>query len=342
MTRAKKRKQAVRNKKTKEERLRKNPPPLPHKVQLMLKAKGLLGPPKPLREVDDKSFPEDDVYMSRDFTWKRYTLEEAMDELRLLYHPTQGNKPNAIIEAKIEFDLRGSKRERYLDEFSKMVPIINFFDRGVPDRNVLAFVADEKQGQAALDAGAIRVGGEDLISDIVKGRTDIADIDHFVAHEEMAGLLNPLNNILRDKNPRVQLGTVGPDVSLLVKAFARGMNIQVMKVKPELGIADEPDYGYCEAPIGTLEMEPAQVKENLDAILDKLDEGRPPKRKDPNDVAFMTRCVLRVVGDSDVTSHFSIFHDMVTDKKGRQQEQALADARTVVQRKVEEIVAKNA
>jgi hypothetical protein len=40
-TRIKKRKVALDNKKKKEERLRKNPPPLPKKIQLMLIAKGL-------------------------------------------------------------------------------------------------------------------------------------------------------------------------------------------------------------------------------------------------------------------------------------------------------------
>ena len=113
----------------------------------------------------------------KNFTWKRYTLEEAVNELRLLYHPSMGNQPNAIIEAKIEFDMRGAKREKYLEGFSKMAPIINYFDRGVPDRNVLAFVADEKQAQDAKDAGAFRVGGEDLVSEIVKGRTDVVGVD---------------------------------------------------------------------------------------------------------------------------------------------------------------------
>ena len=39
-TRIRKRKVYLANKKKKEERLRKNPPPLPKKIQLMLKAKG--------------------------------------------------------------------------------------------------------------------------------------------------------------------------------------------------------------------------------------------------------------------------------------------------------------
>ena len=49
MTRVRKRKIALRNKRAKEIRLAKNPPGLPLKVQLMLKQKGLFGTPPPLR-----------------------------------------------------------------------------------------------------------------------------------------------------------------------------------------------------------------------------------------------------------------------------------------------------
>ena len=54
------------------QRLRKNPPPIPYKVELMLKSKGLWGPPKPLREPDtDLPFPQDDVYFADDYAYKR-------------------------------------------------------------------------------------------------------------------------------------------------------------------------------------------------------------------------------------------------------------------------------
>ena len=71
-TRVRKRKQVLKDIKAKAERLRKNPPPIPYKVELMLKSKGLWGPPKPLREPDkDLPFPKDDVYFSKDYAYKR-------------------------------------------------------------------------------------------------------------------------------------------------------------------------------------------------------------------------------------------------------------------------------
>ena len=83
MTRVKKRKVAMANKKAKEARLLKNPPPLPHKVQLMLAAKGISLEPQPVREKDvGKSFPKDNVYFIKDYAYKRYALEEAIGKLK--------------------------------------------------------------------------------------------------------------------------------------------------------------------------------------------------------------------------------------------------------------------
>ena len=52
MTRIRKRKQAVKNKKAKEERLRKSPPHVPKRIKDMLMEKGLWPDPKPLRLVN--------------------------------------------------------------------------------------------------------------------------------------------------------------------------------------------------------------------------------------------------------------------------------------------------
>ena len=71
------------------------------------------------------------------------------------------------------------------------------------------------------------------------------------------------------------------------------MFVNVEKVKPTLGIADEPDYGFCDATIGRLDMEDAKLESNLSAMLLKLSENR-PKRKDKDDNSFITRCILKV------------------------------------------------
>jgi len=340
MTRRRKRKIALRNKIKKEIELKKNPKPIPYKVELMLKRKGLWGTPPPLRDPDDKPFPGDDVYLTREHTWKRWDLGEALEELRLLNHPSfSWSKPGPrIVEAKVEIDMRASKKDKFIEEFSRPVPIMHSFDRGVPDRNVLVFTATEEQATEAMEAGAYKTGDADLISEISKGRIDVADVDHFVAHDDMAGEMGPLKNILRDKVPSVILDTVGPDVGILVKTFAKGMTVDIKKVKPQAGVAgDEPDYGYCVFPIGTLDMTLDQVSLNLDVVLDRLME-KAPKRKDPKDNAWLTRCIIGLQGDTEPTSKFSVLRDVIVDKKGRTQDQELEKGRSAVQQKVADIL----
>lgn len=286
--------------------------------------------------MDDKPHGVDTVYLSKMFTWKRYSMQEAVDELRLTYHPTQLNKPDAIVEAKIELNLRGSKKGRYLEEFSKMVPIWHYYDRGVSESTVLAFCSTDEQIHQATEAGALKAGGEDLIQEVAKGRLDVADVDFFVAHEDIIASMSPLVNILRDKMPRTTLGTVGSDMGLLVKTFNSGMNVDVKKLKPSIEIADEPDYGFCLAPIGTLDMEVDHLSENLNAVLLKLLENQ-PKRKEGTDQSFLTRCILRIQGQSEEFAQFSILSEHINDAKGAEQAQAVKKGQAIIAERVREI-----
>jgi hypothetical protein len=54
-----------------------------------------------------------------------------------------------------------------------MVPILKHYERNVPDRNVMAFVATEEKRLDAIQAGASMAGGQELITDVAKGRIDI-------------------------------------------------------------------------------------------------------------------------------------------------------------------------
>ena len=47
------------------------------------------------------------------------------------------------------------------------------FERGVPDRTVMVFVSNEEQAAEAMEAGAYKAGGADLVLEISKGRIDV-------------------------------------------------------------------------------------------------------------------------------------------------------------------------
>ena len=44
--------------------------------------------------------------------------------------------------------------------------------------------------------------------------------------------------------------TIGSDMVRMIQTFCKGMYLQVEKVRPSTGVADEPDYGVCKTTIG--------------------------------------------------------------------------------------------
>lgn len=80
-----------------------------------------------------------------------------------------------------------------------------------------------------------------------------------------------------------------------------------------------------------------QIGLNLDVVLDKLME-RAPRRKDPKDDAWLTRCTLSLQGDKDPSATFTVLRDVIKDDKGRRQEEEVAKGRSAIQQKVAEII----
>ena len=325
-TRIKKRKQNLANKKKKEERLRKNPPPLPKKVQLMLKAKGLSAKPKPWRQLDLRPFPTDTAWSERQHSWARLEVSEAVDCLREHCHPTMLNMPNCLVWAKLEFNMANVKKDKYIEGFTKMVPIYHPYERGVAEKHILVFCKTPEEIRLAEEAGAKKAGGSDLVQDILKGKTDVSDYDHFLSTEEMALELKPLLGILRDKFPKKTLGNVSNDIEKLIKTFSHGMLISVKKPARTLGYEEDPSYGSADVTVGRLNQQDKEIEGwvfflytnsfhdhfivgNLAIILETLKEGAPKRATG----GFVTRCELYVEGP--LKRKFSIHHDLVDDVK---------------------------
>jgi len=309
-TRIRKKKINDANKKKKEERLRKNPPPIPKKVQLMLISKGLGREPRPWRRPDNKPFPVDDVWAERNWhTWPRFSVTEAVLMLREHHHPTMLNMPDALVWVRLELNMQGSKKEKFIDAFSVMTPVAHPFERGVAEKSVLVFVQNPDAAKAAEAAGAARVGGLELVEDIAKGKVDVAEIDHFIAHEDMMTELKPLLGVLREKMPKKIAGTVGTNLDQMVKTFGHGMSVSVVKPKQTLGMAEDPSFAFCELQVGRLTMEPSQIEANLEKALEVIREKKPSKRAG----GWITRAQLYCEGPC--KSKFDVHHDLVDDQK---------------------------
>merc|ERR1719312_1615614 len=243
-------------------------------------------------------------------TWARLEIEVAVEFMRENYHPTMYNIPDGLVWAKLEFNLQAVKKDKYIDSFTKMVPIYHPFERGVAEKVILAFCKEPEDIKAAEQAGANKAGGKELIEDIVKGKMDISDFDHFLATEDIVAELKPLVGILREKFPKKPLGTVASDIGKLVQTFAHGMLVSVNKPKRTLGFEEDPSYGVSEVQIGRLTQTNEDIKGNLSTILETLTE-QTPKRSG----GFITRCELYVEGP--LRQKYSIIHDLIDDERYR-------------------------
>ena len=114
------------------------------------------------------------------------------------------------------------------------------------------------------------------------------------------------------------------------------MNVE--KVKPGLGISDEPDYGQCFTTVGRLGMSIQDIYANLTCILETVDEMK-PKRKDGS--GFITRvslyCLPKDVPTVSKNFHFSIIHPLIYDPRVDEQEKVLTEGREEIAENVRKL-----
>lgn len=135
---------------------------VPHKVK-MARMQTHTGP----RRFVEKGKPEaiDDVYHSRYFMTKFITLAEAIQFQRETNHPTVLNAPEALVSARIELDMQLNKKNRYLDNFTRILLLPHQFEFAAP-KKVIAFCKTVETQDTAQAAGADLIGGLDLIKQI--------------------------------------------------------------------------------------------------------------------------------------------------------------------------------
>ena len=133
-------------------------------------------------------------------------------------------------------------------------------------------------------------------------------------------------------------GTIGVDMVRMIQTFAKGMYVNVKKVAPSQGIKDEPDYGFCTATIGRLNMSVEDMNENLTVILDALNQNA-PKRKDKS--GLITRVQAYVLPNGVVSApkayHFSIQHPTIYDTRLEEQEKVIQEGMEEIAKNVEKL-----
>ncbi len=120
--------------------------------------------------------------------------------------------------------------------------------------------------QAAEEAGADRVGGEDLVKEIQGGWMDF---DVLLATPDVMNWVGRLGSILRAKMPSKKAGTVDPDIGRVVKEIKTASRVEYRVEKA----------GIVHVPIGKVSFSVEQLTENFTAIIDALIKARPSSAK---------------------------------------------------------------
>ena len=131
----------------------------------------------------------------------------------------------------------------------------------------IAVFAQGEAAQAARDAGADHVGGDDLAAEVEKGMTDF---DVAIATPDMMPTVGKLGRVLgpRGLMPNPKTGTVTPDVAKAVDEF-KGGRVEYRTDR----------FANVHVPIGKASFDEAALLANLRAVAGELERAKPAAAK---------------------------------------------------------------
>ncbi|TVR11067.1 MAG: 50S ribosomal protein L1 [Planctomycetota bacterium] len=135
------------------------------------------------------------------------------------------------------------------------------------DVRVIVFVDDNAVAAKALEQGAVKAGGEDLMNEVLGG---FLDFDIAIASPKTMRLVGRLGRVLgpRGLMPSPKSGTVTEDVLTALEEFKAG------KIEYRADSA-----GNVNVRVGTVAFEQNQLVENISAIVRHITDSRPASVK---------------------------------------------------------------
>lgn len=135
------------------------------------------------------------------------------------------------------------------------------------EMRVIVFCKEEKI-EAAKEAGAIAVGGDDLATRIRD--EGWLDFDVAIATPDMMSVVGKLGKVLgpQGKMPSPKSGTVTPDVATAVSEFRAGK----IEFRADAG-------GNVHAPVGKASFEAEALKENIETFVEHIRAVKPVAAK---------------------------------------------------------------
>jgi large subunit ribosomal protein L1 len=144
-------------------------------------------------------------------------------------------------------------------------------------KRVIAF-CPEHLVTSALNAGAVRAGGQELVADIEK--TNFTDFDVAIATPDMMRFVGRLGKVLGPKGlmPSPKAGTVTADVGNAVREYAAGK----IEFRNDAG-------GNVHSVVGKVSFDNGKLVDNINAMVNQVRKMKPATSKG----AYMKKVVLK-------------------------------------------------
>ena len=187
---------------------------------------------------------------------KKYLLEEALGEL----NSNASKKFTESLDVSINLGIDASKSDQNVRGASNL-------PHGNGKSFKVAVFADGDEATQAKEAGADKVGMEDLAEEIKAGNMDF---DVVIATPETMRVVSPLGQILGPKGlmPNPKSETVTKDIPNTVKNAKSGQ----IRYKSD-------KQGIIHARIGQIGYTEEQLRDNLEAFLTDVKKAKPPSAK---------------------------------------------------------------
>ena len=187
---------------------------------------------------------------------KKYLIEEALNEL----NSNASKKFTESLDISINLGIDASKSDQNVRGASNL-------PHGNGKTFRVAVFAEGEEATQAKDAGADKVGMEDLADEIKSGNMDF---DVVIATPDTMRVVSPLGQILGPKGlmPNPKSETVTKDISNTVKNAKSGQ----IRYKSD-------KQGIIHARIGQIGYTEEQLRDNLEAFLTDVKKAKPPSAK---------------------------------------------------------------